>query len=143
MEISDEKIRKAFENKRNNDLLGFTTLKLREMNKNIIEEIQLPNETSYKIIESLQGYKYVDEISDLRNGSYLRWIKMNNVQSIPKLNAGALYCEANITDNGISLLCKSVYNNRLFQLNLDENIIFQKLTNEELILLTTLDYISK
>ena len=45
--------------------------------------------------------------------------------------------------NGLSILCKSIYGNRIFQLMLDEHIVFQKLTNKEIILLTAIDFLSK
>lgn len=141
MELDDSKIEKAFENEQNKYLLGFTSEKLNNMIRDLIGELELEREESQKIVQSLKNYKYVDEVSDLKYGTYLRWVPLNEKY---RLNPGALFCEAKITDNGISLLCKSVYNKRnMFQLQLDENIIFQKLTNEELILLTALDYLSK
>ena len=145
MEISDAKIQKAFNNEENKYLLGFTTETMQKMIKEIIEELDLSRETNIEIRRSLRNYKYVDEVSDLKYGTYLRWIslKTDTDTDIVKLNKGAIFCETKISDNGISLLCKSVYGNRLFQLMLDENIIFQKLTNEEIILLTALDFLAK
>lgn len=147
MEISDAKIQKAFNNEENKYLLGFTTETMQKMIKEIIEELDLSRETNIEIRRSLRNYKYVDEVSDLKYGTYLRWISLKTDTDTDtdtlKLNKGAIFCETKISDNGISLLCKSVYGNRLFQLMLDENIIFQKLTNEEIILLTALDFLAK
>lgn len=141
MEISDEKIQKAFNNEENKYLLGLNSEKMAKMIKEIIEELNLPKEDAIKIRRSLKGYKYVDEVSDLKYGTYLRWISLKEEQF--KLNSGALFCETKISDNGLSILCKSIFGNRVFQLMLDDYIIFQKLTNEEIILLTAMDFLSK
>jgi hypothetical protein len=141
MEISDDKIQKAFNNEENKYLLGLNSEKIVKMMKEIIEELDLPKENAIKINRSLKGYKYVDEVSDLKYGTYIRWISLK--QEPYKLNSGALFCETKISDNGLSILCKSVIGNRLFQLMLDDYIIFQKLSNEEIILLTAMDFLSK
>jgi hypothetical protein len=141
MEITDEKIQKAFNNEENKYLLGLNSETMKKMVKEILVELDLSKMETLKMQRSLQNYKYVDEVSDLKYGTYIRWISLKNEGL--KLNYGALFCETKISDNGISILCKSVFGNRLFQLMLDENIVFQKLTNEEIILLTAMDFLSK
>ena len=141
MEISDAKIQKAFNNEENKYLLGLNSEKMSKMIKEIIGELQLTKEQNLKIRRALKNYKYVDEVSDLKYGAYLRWISLKKKPLT--LSSGALFCETKISDNGLSILCKSIYGNRLFQLMLDEYIVFQKLTNEEIILLTAMDFLSK
>ena len=89
----------------------------------------------------LKHYKYIDEISDIKEGTYIRWISIIDDDCV--LQKGGIFCETQITDTQIILLCKTVYNNKLFSLKLDENIIFQKLTTDDIILLTVLDYYAK
>jgi hypothetical protein len=141
MEISDEKIQKAFNNEDNKYLLSLNSERMTKMVNEIIKELDLSKVETLKIQGSLENYRYVDEVSDLKYGTYIRWISLK--KQVRKLNYGALFCETKISDNGISILCKSVYGNKLFQLMLDENIVFQKLTNEEIIMLTAMDFLSK
>ena len=47
-----------------------------------------------------------------------------------------------ILNNGIHVVCKNTYNHR-FQVKIDECYIFQKLTDQEQILLMALDYVGK
>lgn len=141
MEISDAKIEKAFNNEENKYLLNLNSEKMSKIIKEILEELELSKQENAKMRRALKNYKYVDEVSDLKYGTYIRWIPLKYEPL--KLNQGALFCETKISDNGISILCKSIYGNRIFQLMLDEHIVFQKLTNEEIILLTAMDFLSK
>jgi hypothetical protein len=49
-----------------------------------------------------------------------------------------------ITDDGVFLVCKNFgYNSKCFRISMDKNLIFQKLTDQELILLSALDHLAK
>lgn len=143
LEISDSKIEKVLLDERNTNMLGLTSAKVSYQIGEIIEELneKIPRTEIIEIKQKLKNYKYVDEISDLKEGSYIRWISLTDDNCI--LRKGALYCDVKITDTEILLLCKTVYNNKMFYLKLDENIIFQKLLLDDIILLTVLDYYSK
>ena len=137
------KLLQALEDETNENLLDFTSNKMKEMNLKIIKELHLPKDESLKILKKINGYKYVDEMSDLKYGTYIRWIPIENPKEID-LKKGALFCEMKITDNGIFLVCKNFgYNSKCFRISMDKNLIFQKLTDQELILLSALDHLSK
>lgn len=137
------KLLQALEDETNENLLDFTSDKMREMNLKIIKELHLPKDESLKILKKINGYKYVDEMSDLKYGTYIRWIPVENPEEI-NLKKGALFCEMKITDDGVFMVCKNVgYSTRHFKIKMDENLIFQKLTDQELVLLSALDHLSK
>jgi hypothetical protein len=49
-----------------------------------------------------------------------------------------------ITDDGVFCVCKNYgYTQRHFQFSMDKNLIFQRLTDQELVLLSALDHLSK
>jgi len=137
------KLLKALDNESNESLLNFTTEKLLEMNLKIIKELQLNYHDTMNIMKKIKGYKYVDEMSDLKYGTYIRWIPINNPKVI-EITKGAIFCETKITDNGVFLVCKNFgYVSKYFQIKLDECLVFQKLTEQELILISALDHLSK
>jgi len=137
------KLLQALEDETNENLLDFTSDKMREMNLKIIKELHLPKDESLKILKKINGYRYVDEMSDLKYGTYIRWIPVDNPKEID-LKKGALFCEIKITDDGVFLVCKNFgYNSRCFRISMDKNLIFQKLTDQELILLSALDHLAK
>jgi len=137
------KLLKALDDETNENLLDFTSEKMKEMNLKIIKELQLPRNETLDILKKLSDYKYVDEMNDLKYGTYIRWIPINNPNTII-LTKGAVFCEMKITDDGVFLVCKNYgYSSKHFQLKMDTNLIFQKLTTQEQILLSALDHLAK
>jgi hypothetical protein len=138
-----QKLLQALDDDSNETLFNFTTDKIREMNLNILKELHLSKKETLDIYNKLKDYKYVDEISDLKYGTYIRWIPIEDATNI-HLTKGALFCETKITDEGVFCVCKNFgYPPRHFQLAMDKNLIFQKLTEQELVLLSALDHLSK
>jgi hypothetical protein len=137
------KLMKALDDETNETLLNFTTDKIREMNLNIVKELQLPRKDTLEIMSKLKDYKYVDEMNELKYGTYIRWIPIEDPKNI-YLTKGALFCEMKITDDGIFCVCKNYgFKCRHFQISMDKNLIFQRLTDQELVLLSALDHLSK
>ena len=137
------KLLKALDDDSNENLLNFTSDKIKEMNLNIIKELQLPRKDTLDIMNKLRDYKYVDEMNELKYGAYIRWIPIEDPTNI-HLTKGALFCEMKITDDGVFCVCKNYgYSQRHFQLSMDKNLIFQRLTDQELVLLSALDHLSK
>ena len=141
MDVS--KLLKALDDDSNETLLNFTSDKIKEMNLNIVKELQLPRKDTLDIMNKLRDYKYVDEMNELKYGAYIRWIPIEDPTNI-YLTKGALFCEMKITDDGVFCVCKNFgYTMRHFQLSMDKNLIFQRLTDQELVLLSALDHLSK
>ena len=136
-----ESLTKALDNDSNEYLLNYNTKKIRDINKKIIEELSLPKEITDLYIKKLKEYKYIDEINDIRIGGFIKWIPITDPDYLP-LNNGGIVCEIKITDNGLVIVCKN-FMNKYFQVNLNESLCFQKLTHQQLILLSALDHISK
>jgi hypothetical protein len=137
------KLLQALDDESNENLLNFTTKKIKEMNLKVLNELHLSNKDTLELLGKLKDYKYVDEMNDLKYGSYIRWISIEEPENI-SLTKGSLFCEMKITDNGVYCICKNYgFNTRHFQISMDKSLIFQKLTNQELILLSALDHLSK
>jgi hypothetical protein len=137
------KLLKALDDDTNETLLDFTSSKIIEMNLKIIKELHMPKEETLAILKKLNNYKYVDEMNDLKYGTYIRWIPIDDVTKID-LVKGAIFCEMKITDDGVFLVCKNFgFKLRHFRISMDKNLIFQKLTDSELVLLSALDHLSK
>jgi hypothetical protein len=55
-----------------------------------------------------------------------------------------LFCEMKIKDEGVFCVCKNFgFPARHFQIAMDKNLIFQKLTEPELVLLSALSHLSE
>ena len=137
------KLLKALDDDTNESLLNFTSSKIKEMNYNILKELHLTKDETLDVLKKLDNYKYVDEMNDLKYGTYIRWIPIDDVKRI-NLVKGAIFCEMKITDDGVFLICKNFgYNRRHFQISMDKNLLFQKLSEQEQVLLSALYHISK
>ena len=138
-----QKLLKALDDDSNETLLNFTSDKIKEMNLNILKELQLSKKDTFELMRKLNEYKYVDEMNDLKYGAYVRWIPIEDPNNI-YLTQGALFCEMKITDEGVFCVCKNYgFKSRYFRLSMDKNLIFQKMTDQELVLLSALDHLSK
>jgi len=86
-------------------------------------------------LSKLKEYRYIDNINDLNYGSFIRCINLKKINNLT-LNNGGFVCDIKI-NNGIEILCRNNYNN-FFQFKFDENLIFQKLTEQEKVILNVL-----
>ena len=117
-----------------------TPEKLEDIKLNAIVELQLSQEESEKIRGKLEGYMYVDEIPDVKYGSYIRWIPLKNPDNL-KLTNGGLVTGIDVCVTGTVLTCKN-HLNRFFRVKMDEAMIFKRLTNQERVILAALKYLS-
>lgn len=138
-----DKLLKALDDESNEKLFHFTTDKIREMNLTILNELHLSKQETMEMYNKLKDYKYVDEMDDLKYGTYIRWIPIEDPTNI-YLTKGAIFCEMKITDNGVYCICKNYgYSRRHFQLEMDKHLLFQKLTDQELVLLSALNHLEQ
>lgn len=87
----------------------------------------------------LLEYRYIDEIYQLHRGKHIRWIRIHNpeiecAEHILLAN-GAVVMDTKFFDNGVHVVCRSPRTGRFFQIKWDECIIFQKLNEEERLIL--------
>ena len=138
------KLINALDNENNEKILNLTSKKIKEMNLKILMELSFSREKLMSIMKKLNGYRYVDEIDELKCGTYLKWILLSeeNPDNLD-LNKGAIFCEIKCKDDGVFIVCKNMgFSSRHFQIKMDECLLFQKLTTQELILLSALDHLS-
>jgi len=88
----------------------------------------------------LKKYKYVTELDKLKYGYYIRWIEKGD--SSYELKKGMFICDIIIGDNGIIIKGK-IFGNRFININMNHCYIFQKLSNEEIIINDVINVIEK
>lgn len=133
------KLVNALDNDDNEIIIHLTNKKILEMNLNILKELHLGKEITLDYLKKLKGYRYVDELKDLRHGAYIRWIPITDPNYLPLHYAGII-CDIKITDTGIMIVCKN-FMHRHYTFKMDECLVFQKLTDQEKILLSALDHL--
>uniref|UniRef100_A0A6C0LIX5 Uncharacterized protein n=1 Tax=viral metagenome TaxID=1070528 RepID=A0A6C0LIX5_9ZZZZ len=141
--MNAEKLAKALDNDNNEQILTLTLSKIKEMNMSVLKELHLSKADTLELLKKLNGYKYVDELDDLKYGTYIRWVDLKDPNVI-QLEKGAIFCETRVADWGISLVCKNFgFRTKYFQFPLDDHLVFQKLTDQENIILAALEHLNK
>lgn len=135
------KLMNALDNENNEGIINLTSKKITEMNLNILKELHLDTSTTFTYLKKLKGYRYVDEINDLKHGAFIRWIPITDPNYLP-LNYCGILCDIKITDNGVLITCKN-FMHRHYTFKMDECLIFQKLTSQEQVIICALDHLEQ
>jgi hypothetical protein len=133
-------LEKALTNETNENITKQTFKEINKEKNEILNELELPKKTIKELLKKLEDYRYINEFSEVQYGRYFRWINLKNPDKLNLTNGGIL-CEIKIEDFIVLVLKNNL--NRFFQINIDENIIFQRLTDQEKVILYTVDYLNK
>jgi len=140
-----DELLKALDNDKNEYLMHLSNSKIKREKNDILQQIQLSGPILKLMHGKLADYRYMSDADSLRNGSYIRWINLTKLdKTTPEkmLTNGPLICDWKIYDNGLHGVCKT-HIGRIIQIKFEENLIFQKLTDQEQVLLSVIDYVSK
>ena len=99
------------------------------------KSVNMPSSNIERAIKKGTG-----ELPGIRYGAYIRWISLKDPANI-KLTNGGIICDIKVND-GIQIRCKN-NQHRFFQLKMGECLIFQKLSDQEQILLSAMDYLQE
>tara|TARA_Y100000816_G_C25901127_1_gene470066 strand:+ start:66 stop:491 length:426 start_codon:yes stop_codon:yes gene_type:complete len=141
--MSDEinKILMALENNENSSIIDLDSSKIKEIKNNILQKLQLNRSTLKSFHKKLKNYRYCSDLSDLKVGNYIRWISLKNPENL-NLTNGAFFVDYIFNNDMMKIICRNS-RGRIFQIKFDEVIIFQKLNDQENVILSVLDYLKK
>jgi hypothetical protein len=131
---------KALNNPIHENLSNINLSSIAKDKNDILQNLHLPPKTLKQYNKSLKQYRFIDELDDFKIGYYIRWINIKNPE-ILKLTNGGIILDIIIKNNTSYAILKNIYN-KIMQINLNECIIFQKLSDQEKIILKAIDYIS-
>ena len=135
-------LKNYMDNENNESILDMTTSKIKNNKNFIINELPVTVKFKNELKKKLKNYRYIDEIDELHIGTYIRWIKIKNNSSADlKLTNGGILLDV-LFENNIYLQIKNNMN-QIFKINFNENLIFQKLTHQEIVILYAIDNINR
>ena len=136
--MDPDKVFTALNNENNDYITKYTSKCIANQKDSILREI-VPQGTLREFKRKLKLYRYCGDMEDICFGRYVRWIP---IKCLPQANLtnGGIICDLKTIDGSLHIVCKNSMN-RLFQLSFDDNIVFSKLTPQELVILDVLDYI--
>lgn len=131
----------ALENDGNSSIMKLTHVKIKTHKNNILQQLQLPKEKLKEYHKKLKEFRYCSDMNDLQYGYYIRWIPIKDPENL-KLTNGAVIADIKIQNDQIQILCKN-FKNMFFQIKFDECVVFQKISAQEHVILSVLDYLEK
>jgi hypothetical protein len=158
-----DKLLHALNNEGNEAIVDLDYRKIAKAKNDILQQLNLPRAELIALQTKLKPYRYIDDLADIRYGSYIRWISLKN-PSVIKLTNGGIICDIKAsaagahnevgahsaagahnaagapTQDDIIIKCKNRMNN-IFQIKMSEVILFQKLTEQEQVILSALKLI--
>jgi hypothetical protein len=129
----------ALDDTSNENIMNLTSSKIMEQNLQILKELHLERDITLNYLKKLKGYRYIDEINDLKYGGFIKWIPIIDPNYLP-LHYCGIICEIKIIDDGVLIKCKN-FMHRYYTFKMDECLIFQKLTTQEQIIINALDHL--
>ena len=147
-----DKLLHALNNESNEAIVDLDYSKIAKAKNDILQQLNLPRAELMALQTKLKPYRYIDDLADIRFGSYIRWISLKN-PSVIKLTNGGIICDIKASAagahnevaganaaNDIIIKCKNRMNN-IFQIKMSEVILFQKLSEQEQVILSALKLI--
>lgn len=138
--IDIESLMSALDDDDNASLMNLDTRAVKAIKNDMLQKLNLSREQLKKLHKQLENYRYVDEMNELKFGAYIRWIPLRDPNKI-KLTNGGIICDILVKDNGIHVVCRNNMH-RMFQIKLVECMVFQKLSDQERVLLSVMDYLN-
>lgn len=134
-------LQQALENDDNLNIINTNIQDIKNKKNEILQELGLKRDDLKSFHKKLNGYMYIDNISDLKYGRNIRWINLKRLDPI-KITNGSVLCDIKIGAKGIVLVLKG-FNASYITLYFNENILFQKINDEEKMILKAVDYLHK
>ena len=133
-------LEKALENENNASVSTLTTRKIEAEKMRQLMQLEFNQEVMADYLYKLRDYRHVDDLNGLMHGAYIRWIDLKNPERL-SLARGGIICDIKIGQKGVQLLCKTHPNPAMFHVSMDEVVIFQRLSQQERVILSAMDYL--
>ena len=128
----------ALDNEANESVVDLNWKDVHALKNDMLQKLHLPRQDLRRMHAKLKSYRYIDELPDLRFGAYVRWIPLEG-KNEGRLLPGGVVCDVK-TDDGVRVICRN-RQHRFFQARLGECLMFQKLSDQEMVILSALDYL--
>jgi len=130
-------LEKALENDNNIGIIHTNIQEIKARKNDILQQLGLKAEELKTYHQKLKDYRYIDNIQDLKFGATIRSINlliMKQKEQGQRLNSPAMLTDIKECDKGLAIVLRT-FNRHYITLYLEENLLFQKINQEEQILL--------
>ena len=139
--LNEEYLIKSLDNENNVGIENLSTRKIKSLKNDYLQQLQLSRDDLKNYHTKLKEYRFVDDLTNIQYGRYIRWISLKNPERLC-LTTGGVIIDIQLLEDGIYILCKNFRNKRM-KIKIDECFIFQKMTDQEKTIIAALDYLEK
>ena len=127
----------------NSTIATMTFKQIEDRRCEILSSLDLPTDKYDVFCKKLQMYRVIERPQDLRHGQLLRWIPLRSLSQNPYLTLGGTIfnIKQNITEGLHQVTIRNV-KGFVYQIKFELNVMFQRLSKEELLILRAVDYVS-
>lgn len=137
MEFSVESLLKAVDNDNNESILNLSSKQIKQEKNDILQKLGVKGQTLVDLHKRLKDYRFIDGLENLNFGAFVRWINISDPTEVYITNGGYV-CDMTATDDTVMVRCKNIYH-QFFQFDFNACLVFQKLSNQEKVLLYAMD----
>jgi hypothetical protein len=134
-------LQEALQNEDNLSIINTNIQEISKHKNDILQKLGLKKDDLKLFNSKLNDYRYVDDIKDLVYGSVIRWINLKKIEDI-KITNGAILTDIKMLDKGVALCLKTFQNSHL-TVYLNNNLLFQKISTQERVILKAINYLNK
>jgi len=137
--INMDDLLNAVENNKNAHLDNKTLDDISKEKYDQLKALLMDRDSIRTLFQKLCDYRYIDEIYQLHRGKHVRWIRRTTPGT---LTTGGIVVDIKFLDTGTHILVKNPLH-RFIQYRFDDCITFQKMSEDEMLILAAYDSISK
>lgn len=130
-------------NKRENHTIANLTLKkIAQRRREILSSLNLSTDKMEDFDRRLQMYRVIEDPQDLKHTQLLRWIPLRSLENKPYLTIGGTLFNVKVQpDDGLHQIIIRNVKRFVYQIKFELNVIFQRLSREELLILRAVEYV--
>jgi hypothetical protein len=137
------------DNVSDDSILSLTMSSIENENREILKTIGLNDDKCNEILNTLYGYKLIENITDLEYGLFTRIIKLNNISTLDDIKSIKMGLAVNCYDayskvhNRNRVYIRFRLGNYFNCIAFDDCIMFQKIRNDDRFVMELNDYLQK
>ena len=132
-----KKVHEAFGNEKNEDIINTSFQNIETDKNNIITQLPMTEEEQVDLYVKLENYRYCADVENIKVGRELMWIPLQDVDEIKTKNGRCAKVYDTSDDTNIIYIIRG----KMYTIIFSKNLIFQKITEEENIILRMVEYL--
>jgi hypothetical protein len=132
----------AMNKSENSTIANLTLKKIAQRRREILSSLNLPTEKMEDFDRRLQMYRVIEDTRDLKHTQLLRWIPLRSLETKPYLTLGGTMFSVKVRpEDGLHQVTIRNVKRFVFQIKFELNVVFQRLSREELLILRAVEYV--